>query len=87
MTYWLVGATDNAIQRKPVDIGDLPPPLFCRPRRSPKLNSESRQPSLMGMGVFGAYILYMKVFEKCFLFDYFIFIRSRKSATIKCSTD
>lgn len=30
-----------------VDIGDLPP-LFCRPRRSPKLNCDSRQASLLG---------------------------------------
>lgn len=30
-----------------VDVGDLPP-LFCRPRRSPKLNSDSRQASLLG---------------------------------------
>lgn len=53
ITYWLVGATDKAIQRKPVDICDLPPPLFCRPRRSPKLNCDSRQPSLMGAHYFG----------------------------------
>ena len=33
-----------------VDVGDLPP-LFCRPRRSPKLNSDSRQASLLaGLG-------------------------------------
>lgn len=49
ITYWLVGATENAIQKKPVDMTDLPPPLFCRPRKSPKLNSESRQPSIIGM--------------------------------------
>lgn len=30
-----------------VDIGDLPP-LFSRPRRSPKLNPDSRQASLLG---------------------------------------
>lgn len=30
-----------------VDVNDLPP-LFCRPRRSPKLNPDSRQASLLG---------------------------------------
>ncbi|XP_058808902.1 receptor-type guanylate cyclase Gyc76C-like isoform X2 [Phymastichus coffea] len=45
-TYWLVGATEKAIQKREVDITDLPP-LFCRPRRSPKLNTDSRQPSLL----------------------------------------
>lgn len=52
-TYWLVGANENAIQKKHFDIDDLPPPLFCRPRRSPKLNYDSRQPSLIGMPYFG----------------------------------
>ncbi|XP_018335565.1 receptor-type guanylate cyclase Gyc76C [Agrilus planipennis] len=47
LTYWLLGATDKAIQRREVDIGDLPP-LFCRPRKSPKLNNESRQASICG---------------------------------------
>lgn len=52
-TFWLTGATDNAIQKRDVDLGELPP-LFCRPRRSPKLNNESRQPSFCaGMGGFG----------------------------------
>ncbi|XP_076654349.1 receptor-type guanylate cyclase Gyc76C [Halictus rubicundus] len=46
-TYWLTGATEKAIQKRDVDVGDLPP-LFCRPRRSPKLNSDSRQASLLG---------------------------------------
>ncbi|XP_057667312.1 receptor-type guanylate cyclase Gyc76C-like isoform X1 [Diorhabda carinulata] len=46
-TYWLTGATDQAIQRREVDLAELPP-LFCRPRKSPKLNSESRQPSVCG---------------------------------------
>lgn len=33
-----------------VDLGELPP-LFCRPRRSPKLNPDSRQASLLaGLG-------------------------------------
>lgn len=46
-TYWLEGATEEAVQRREVDLGELPP-LFCRPRRSPKLNNESRQPSFCG---------------------------------------
>lgn len=32
-----------------MDINDLPP-LFCRPRRSPKLNTDSRHASLCGFG-------------------------------------
>lgn len=47
LTYWLVGATEKAIQKRDVDLGELPP-LFCRPRRSPKLASDSRRPSLVG---------------------------------------
>lgn len=43
-TFWLIGASDKAVQRREVDLGQLPP-LFCRPRRSPKLNNESRQAS------------------------------------------
>ncbi|XP_032674981.1 receptor-type guanylate cyclase Gyc76C-like [Odontomachus brunneus] len=31
-TYWLIGATEKAIQKREVDVGDLPP-LFCTPRR------------------------------------------------------
>lgn len=51
-TYWLVGANSNAIQKREVDLAELPP-LFCRPRKSPNLNS--RQASLCGaFGVFGA---------------------------------
>ena len=46
-TYWLTGADENAIQRREVDLGELPP-LFCRPRRSPKLNNDSRQTSFCG---------------------------------------
>ncbi|KAJ8964720.1 hypothetical protein NQ314_004685 [Rhamnusium bicolor] len=46
-TYWLTGATDLAIQRRDVDLAELPP-LFCRPRRSPKLNADSRQASVCG---------------------------------------
>ncbi|KAJ8681432.1 hypothetical protein QAD02_017219, partial [Eretmocerus hayati] len=48
-TYWLNGATDKAIQKREVDANELPAPLFCRPRRSPKLNPDSRQASLLGM--------------------------------------
>lgn len=44
-TYWLVGANSNAIQKREVDLAELPP-LFCRPRKSPNLNS--RQASLCG---------------------------------------
>lgn len=54
ITYWLVGANELAIQKKHVDATDLPPPLFRRPRRSPKLNSDSRQPSITGMHYYGA---------------------------------
>ncbi|XP_047001211.1 receptor-type guanylate cyclase Gyc76C-like [Schistocerca americana] len=46
-TFWLVGATDKAIQKREVDLTELPP-LFCRPRRSPKMNTDSRQPSICG---------------------------------------
>ncbi|KAL1497774.1 hypothetical protein ABEB36_008675 [Hypothenemus hampei] len=46
-TFWLTGATDQAVQRREVDLTELPP-LFCRPRRSPKLNNDSRQPSIIG---------------------------------------
>lgn len=51
-TFWLEGADDKAIQRREVDLGQLPP-LFCRPRRSPKLNTESRQASICGALGFG----------------------------------
>lgn len=54
MTYWLEGATDDAIQKQPVNVGDLPPPLFCRPRRSPKLTYDSRHPSMTGIGYAGS---------------------------------
>ena len=49
-----LGATENAIQKKPVDITDLPPPLFCRPRKSPKTNLDSKQPSISCITNFGA---------------------------------
>ncbi|XP_072943508.1 receptor-type guanylate cyclase Gyc76C-like isoform X2 [Epargyreus clarus] len=42
-TYWLVGATEKAIQKRPVDGEERP--LFCRPRRSPRL-TDSRHPSI-----------------------------------------
>ncbi|KAJ8981638.1 hypothetical protein NQ317_000866 [Molorchus minor] len=46
-TYWLTGATDLAVQKREYDLTDLPP-LFCRPRRSPKLCADSRQASVCG---------------------------------------
>ncbi|XP_050090825.1 receptor-type guanylate cyclase Gyc76C-like [Anopheles aquasalis] len=49
MTYWLEAATETAIQKIPVDLCDLPPPLFCRPRRSPKMTCDSRHPSMIGL--------------------------------------
>lgn len=52
-TYWLIGTTDNAVQRREVDLGELPP-LFCRPRRSPKLTTDSRQASVCGAIGFGS---------------------------------
>ncbi|XP_053624893.1 receptor-type guanylate cyclase Gyc76C-like isoform X2 [Plodia interpunctella] len=42
-TYWLVSATDKAIQKRAVDGEERP--LFCRPRRSPRL-ADSRHPSV-----------------------------------------
>ncbi|KFB47431.1 AGAP012163-PA-like protein [Anopheles sinensis] len=64
MTYWLEAATEQAIQKIPVDARDLPPPLFCRPRRSPKMTYDSRHPSIIGlpgggimmMGMGGSYM-------------------------------
>ncbi|XP_045445533.1 receptor-type guanylate cyclase Gyc76C-like [Melitaea cinxia] len=44
-TYWLVGATEKAIQKRPVEGEERP--LFCRPRRSPRL-TDSRHPSISG---------------------------------------
>lgn len=49
VTWWLTGANDKAIQKKYVDMTDMPPPLFSRPRKSPKMNPDSRQPSLLAM--------------------------------------
>ncbi|XP_032575539.1 receptor-type guanylate cyclase Gyc76C isoform X1 [Drosophila sechellia] len=48
VTWWLTGANENAIQKKLVDMMDMPP-LFSRPRKSPKLNPDSRQPSIQAM--------------------------------------
>ncbi|KAI8435113.1 hypothetical protein MSG28_003501 [Choristoneura fumiferana] len=48
LTYWLVGTTEKAIQKRCVEGDDLRP-LFCRPRRSPRL-ADSRHPSLSGGG-------------------------------------
>ncbi|CAH2074148.1 unnamed protein product, partial [Iphiclides podalirius] len=42
-TYWLVGATEKAIQKRLVEGEERP--LFRRPRRSPRL-TDSRHPSL-----------------------------------------
>lgn len=53
LTHWLIGANENAIQKRNVDVGELPPPLFCRPRKSPKLNYDSRHPSMIGGIHFG----------------------------------
>ncbi|XP_017842260.1 receptor-type guanylate cyclase Gyc76C isoform X1 [Drosophila busckii] len=53
VTWWLVGANEKAIQKKLVDMTDMPPPLFSRPRKSPKLNPDSRQPSLLAMHHYG----------------------------------
>lgn len=49
---YLIGANDSAIQRRNVDLRDLPPPLFCRPRKSPKFIGDSKQPSISC--IFGA---------------------------------
>lgn len=59
-TYWLTGATDKAIKRREVNLNDLPP-LFCRPRRSPKLNSDSRQPSYVGAQHFGNFVVFFSI--------------------------
>ncbi|XP_022917682.1 receptor-type guanylate cyclase Gyc76C-like [Onthophagus taurus] len=49
LTYWLVGATDNAIQRREERDLEECLPLFCKPKRgSPKLNNDSRQASFCG---------------------------------------
>lgn len=48
------GTTDGAIEKRNVDFKDLPPPLFCRPRKSPKYISDSKQPSISCITNFGA---------------------------------
>lgn len=53
MTYWLIGSDETAIQKRQFDIRDLPPPLFCRPRKSPKLTMDSRHPSIIGGMFYG----------------------------------
>ncbi|XP_011170940.1 receptor-type guanylate cyclase Gyc76C [Solenopsis invicta] len=52
MTYWLTGATVTHRKSTENSNGDENlPPLFCRPRRSPKLNPDSRYASLLeGLG-------------------------------------
>ncbi|XP_021202770.2 receptor-type guanylate cyclase Gyc76C-like [Bombyx mandarina] len=45
-TYWLVSATEKAIQKRPVEEEERP--LFRRPRRSPRL-TDSRHPSVTGV--------------------------------------
>lgn len=47
------GADECAIQKRNVDLRDLPPPLFCRPRKSPKYISDSKQPSISCITNFG----------------------------------
>ncbi|XP_047021545.1 receptor-type guanylate cyclase Gyc76C-like [Helicoverpa zea] len=46
-TYWLISATEKAIQKRAVEGEERP--LFRRPRRSPRL-ADSRHPSLSGGG-------------------------------------
>ncbi|XP_068630072.1 receptor-type guanylate cyclase Gyc76C-like [Battus philenor] len=49
-TYWLIGATEKAIQKRPVEGEERP--LFRRPRRSPRL-ADSRHPSLSELNAGG----------------------------------
>lgn len=49
------GATEGAVQKRNVDLRDLPPPLFCRPRKSPKYIGDSKQPSISCITNFGAF--------------------------------
>lgn len=51
---YISGTTDGAIEKRNVDLRDLPPPLFCRPRKSPKYISDSKQPSISCITNFGA---------------------------------
>lgn len=48
------GVDEGAIQKRNVDLRDLPPPLFCRPRKSPKYIGDSKQPSISCITNFGA---------------------------------
>lgn len=50
----IIGANESAIQRRNVDLRDLPPPLFCRPRKSQKYFSDSKQPSISCITNIGA---------------------------------
>lgn len=52
--YLATGTTEGAIEKRNVDFKDLPPPLFCRPRKSPKYISDSKQPSISCITNFGA---------------------------------
>lgn len=52
--FLLTGTTEGAIEKRNVDLRDLPPPLFCRPRKSPKYISDSKQPSISCITNFGA---------------------------------
>lgn len=65
-TYWLISATEKAIKRREVNLSDLPP-LFCRPRRSPKLNSDSRQPSYIGAQYFGKMNIFLSFFPHIYV--------------------
>lgn len=76
-TYWLIGANDKAIKRREVNLNDLPP-LFCRPRRSPKLNSDSRQPSYVGAQYFGNFIFIFAPFFIIVSNQVLIFHKSRR---------
>lgn len=52
--FCFAGTTEGAIEKRNVDLRDLPPPLFCRPRKSPKYISDSKQPSISCITNFGA---------------------------------
>jgi guanylate cyclase, other len=48
------GTTEGAVEKRNFDLTDLPPPLFCRPRKSHKFISDSKQPSISCITNFGA---------------------------------
>jgi guanylate cyclase, other len=48
------GTTEGAIEKRNVDLTELPPPLFCRPRKNAKYMSDSKQPSISCITNFGA---------------------------------